>query len=147
MHLSLPWLHLLSKGNHAHPRFNCSYILPLFTSAYKRSHFVFGFILHPFHITFLYSRNDPAFDSSYLGWVVCCLSFFHDYTSDKQGAIVLQREYCKLLILHYLHCVSHKNTLAILSLNSIANYSLEYIFMLEVFICIPELEACVKIKI
>lgn len=43
MHLLFPWLHLLPKGNHDHPRFNCSYISPLFTYAYKRSYYEFGF--------------------------------------------------------------------------------------------------------
>ena len=28
----------LSKGNHAHPRFNCSYILPFIESTHKRSY-------------------------------------------------------------------------------------------------------------
>jgi len=42
-HLSLPWFHLLSKGNHTHPRFNCIYILPVLTSAHKRSHLIFVF--------------------------------------------------------------------------------------------------------
>ena len=62
-HLSLPWFHLLSKGNHTHPRFNCIYILPMFTSPYKCSYLLFlyySFILfsahHFYHITLLYSR-------------------------------------------------------------------------------------------
>lgn len=39
---------ICSKGNHAHPRFNCSYILPLFTSTYKRSQFVvMSYLQHP----------------------------------------------------------------------------------------------------
>lgn len=69
MHLLLPWLHLLSKGNHAHPRFNCIYILSLFSSTYKRSYLLLIYVIygfnkrfcrHPFHITFFHSRRSST---------------------------------------------------------------------------------------
>jgi hypothetical protein len=45
--------HLLSKGNHAHPRFNCNLIIPIIPNTYKRS---FKMLLS-FLLTFRVSEN------------------------------------------------------------------------------------------